>query len=109
LFLLLCKAFCREAAAQRRKAMTKEDFPVVYANLVQIGHSGLEFLLDFKRLSPEAPALKEAPMLVRVILHPAVAKSFRDALADNIGKYEGKFGEIPTPPQSASQHDPTLH
>jgi len=89
--------------------MAEEEFPVVYSNLVQITHAGIEFLLDFKRLGPEALNPAEAPTLVRVVLHPAVAKSFRDALADNIARYEGKFGEIPPPPQPSPEHEPTLH
>ncbi len=94
--------------------MAKEESPkgepqVVYSNLVQITHAGIEFLFDFKRLGPEALNPTDAPTLVRVVLHPAVAKSFRDALADNIGKYEEKFGEIPPPPQPSPHHDPTVH
>jgi hypothetical protein len=89
--------------------VNKEEFPVVYCNLVKITHAGIEFLYDFKRLGPEAPAPDTAPTLVRVILHPAVAKSFAQALSDNIRKYEEKFGKIPPPPQPSPEHDPTVH
>jgi len=86
-----------------------KEIPAVYCNLVQIMHAGIEFLLDFKRLGPEALTPADAPTQVRVVMHPAVVKSFRDALADNIKKYEEKFGEIPPPPQPSPQHEQTLH
>ena len=85
-----------------------EEFPVIYSNFIQITHAPIEFLIDLKRLGPEAQTADEAPVQVRIVLHPTVAKSLRDALKDNIEKYEGKFGEIPTP-QPDAQHDQTLH
>ena len=30
-----------------------------------------------------------------------IAKAFRDALAENVRRYEQKFGEIPAPPQGS--------
>ncbi|NIM06631.1 MAG: DUF3467 domain-containing protein [Armatimonadetes bacterium] len=89
--------------------MDKEMFPVVYCNLVKITHAGIEFLYDFKRLGPEATTPEDAPTLTRIILHPAVAKSFATALVDNIKKYEEKFGEIPPPPQPSPEHDSKVH
>jgi hypothetical protein len=89
--------------------MKTDDFPIMYCNLVQITHAGIEFLVDFKRLGPESATPPEAPTVVRVVLHPVVAKSFRDALVENVAKYESTFGEIPPPPQAAPQHEQTLH
>jgi hypothetical protein len=90
--------------------MAKEDFPVTYANLVQITHGAIEFLVDFKRLGPEAKKASEASPLARIVLHPVVAKSLRDALVENVAKYEAQFGEIPafskTPPRDDKT---TLH
>jgi hypothetical protein len=73
-----------------------EEFPVVYANLVRISHVAMEFYLDFKRQSPEHPDAEEAPTLMRILLNPFVAKSFRDALSENLRRYEQHFGEVPT-------------
>ncbi len=87
--------------------MRKEpEFEVVYANLAKITHVALEFLVDFKRLGPETRQVESAPTLVRVIMNPVIAKAFREALAENIRRYEEKFGEIPAPPQGA---DPVVH
>ncbi len=81
--------------------MAKEDFPVTYSNLVRITHAELEFLLDFKRLGPENREVDSAPTVVRVVLNPAIAKAFRDALAENVRRYEEQFGEIPAPRKGA--------
>ena len=82
--------------------MTEDsDFPVIYSNLVRITHGALEFLVDFKRLGPEFPDLDAAPTEVRIVLHPVIAKALRDALADNVARYEGQFGEIPAPPKGS--------
>ncbi len=77
------------------------DFPVTYSNLVRITHGALEFLVDFKRLGPEFPDIDSAPTEVRVILHPVIAKALRDALTDNVARYEEQFGVIPAPPKGA--------
>jgi len=83
-------------------AQRPEDFPVVYCNLVRITHASLEFLLDFKRLSPEHREVDSAPTIVRVVLNPVHAKAFREALVENVKRYEKQFGEIPAPPKGAS-------
>ncbi len=87
--------------------MPKEpDVSVVYSNLVRITHGSLEFLLDFKQLGPEVKDVEAAPTVVRVILHPAVAKSLREALAENVSRYEEHFGQIPAPPKGSG---PVMH
>ena len=82
------------------------DFEVVYSNLAKITHVALEFLMDFKRLGPESRDVESAPTLVRIVMHPVIAKAFRDALAENVRRYEEKFGEIPAPPQGTG---PVVH
>ncbi len=82
------------------------DFSVIYSNLVRITHAGLEFLLDFKRLGPENREVESAPTVVRVVLNPVIAKAFRDALAENVRRYEEQFGEIPAPPKGTG---PMMH
>jgi hypothetical protein len=76
-----------------------EEPEVLYANLVKITHAGIEFILDFKRLGPEYQSPESAPTALRVILHPVVAKAFRDALTENVQHYENTFGVIPPAPQ----------
>jgi len=76
---------------------SSEDFPVIYANFVRITHGPLEFLIDFKRSSPEEPNADAKRPLVRVVLHPVIAKSFLHALHENVAKYEANVGPIPQP------------
>ncbi|HUU54105.1 MAG TPA: DUF3467 domain-containing protein [Armatimonadota bacterium] len=82
------------------------EFEVVYSNLARITHVALEFLMDFKRLGPENRDVESAPTMVRVVMNPVIAKAFRDALAENVRRYEQKFGEIPAPPQGSG---PVVH
>jgi hypothetical protein len=83
-----------------------QDFEVVYANLAKITHAALEFLMDFKQLGPENREVDSAPTQVRVVMHPVIAKAFRDALAENIRRYEEQFGPIPAPPTGSA---PAVH
>ena len=63
----------------------------IYANLVAITHSPSEMVMDFIRVMPGLP---KAKVQARIIMTPQNAKSFSKALADNIDKFEEKFGEI---------------
>jgi hypothetical protein len=72
-----------------------------YCNLALLSHSDAEFVLDFAFYSPGAPAAK---VRSRIIMAPRHAKRLLRALADNIGKYEGRFGEI-----ELGADDPLVH
>ncbi|MCX6797586.1 MAG: DUF3467 domain-containing protein [Candidatus Doudnabacteria bacterium] len=61
----------------------------VYANMVQVGHTGEEFILDFMNIFPPTGILAS-----RVVLSPAHAKRLAAALLDNVKKYESQFGSI---------------
>jgi hypothetical protein len=63
----------------------------LYSNLAAIRHSGEEFIFDFAFLFPDGPNGK---LLSRVILSPAHAKRFLQALASNIQSYETERGPI---------------
>jgi len=65
----------------------------IYSNLALITHSAAEFVVDFTRLVPGVPKSK---VYARIIMTPQHAKSFLNALRDNIEKYEKQFGEIKT-------------
>ena len=70
----------------------------MYCNLAFITHSEQEFVMDFMFLSPQQP---KAKVRARIITSPKHAKRFLAALADNIQKYEARFGPMPkdaTPP-----------
>lgn len=64
----------------------------VYANLAMVVHGESEFMLDFMFLQP---GRKEAKVGSRVILSPLQAKRLLSALADNVNRFERRFGPIP--------------
>jgi len=63
----------------------------VYANLVMIGHSPEEFIVDFIRI---VPGLPRGRVKARIILTPQHARRFLRALQENIERYERAFGPI---------------
>ncbi len=63
----------------------------LYSNLAAIRHSGEEFIFDFAFLSPDGPSGK---LLSRIILCPAHAKRFLQALASNVQRFESERGPI---------------
>ena len=63
----------------------------IYANLAMLIHSPTEIIIDFARVMPRMP---KAKVLARIIMTPMHAKFLHKALADNIDKFEKKFGEI---------------
>jgi len=62
-----------------------------YASLAAIRHSREEFLFDFAFLFPDGPYGK---LVARIIVSPAHAKRFLEALQANIKRYEDAFGTI---------------
>ena len=77
-----------------KKMEIKVDEPVAlgqYSNLAAIRHSREEFIFDFAFLYPGGPFGK---LVSRVILSPAHAKRFLEALLANIKRYEDNFGTI---------------
>lgn len=62
-----------------------------YSNLAAIRHSREEFIIDFAFLFPDGPAGK---LLSRVILSPAHAKRFLEALRSNVLRFEESNGPI---------------
>ena len=65
----------------------------VYSNLAIINHSTSEFIVDFITVMPGAP---KAKVKSRIILTPEHAKRFKNALEDNIKRYENINGDIKT-------------
>ncbi len=66
----------------------------VYANLALINHNETEFTLDFIYVQPQTP---QGKVRSRVITSPVHMKRLLNALADNVKKYEERFGEIRLP------------
>ena len=71
--------------------LTDEVAGGVYSNLAIISHSPTEFVVDFVQMLPGTP---KAKVKSRIVLSPQHAKHLYKALADNISKYESKFGTI---------------
>jgi len=61
-----------------------------YANLMHVSHSQEEFFIDFLTLSPNTGATLTA----RIITSPGHCKRIARAMADNVRKFEEKFGPI---------------
>ena len=66
-----------------------EDLKGAYSNLMQVVHTKEEFVLDFFLNAPP-----QGIMASRVIMSPGHAKRVAMALAENIKKYEERFGKI---------------
>jgi hypothetical protein len=62
-----------------------------YSNLAAIRHTKEEFLFDFAFIFPDGPVGK---LVSRVILSPAHAKRFMEALEANVRRYEADHGPI---------------
>ncbi|MGB0403779.1 MAG: DUF3467 domain-containing protein [Salibacteraceae bacterium] len=62
-----------------------------YSNLAIITHSNSEFIVDFIKIMPGTPKSK---VKSRIILTPQHAKRLRDALSDNLNKFEDLHGEV---------------
>ena len=62
-----------------------------YVNLAMIAHSSSEFVIDFVRLMPGTP---KAKVKSRVVITPEHAKRLYGALAENLKRFETKYGEI---------------
>lgn len=66
----------------------------VYSNLVILTHAHSEFVLDFASALPGLPG----PVVrSRILMSPEHTKRLFNALADNISKYEARFGKIEIP------------
>ncbi len=63
----------------------------IYANLALINHTETEFILDFIYVQPQAP---QGKVRSRVLTSPIHMKRLLNALAENMKKYEERFGEI---------------
>ncbi len=63
----------------------------IYSNFVLIAHSPSEFILDFARI---LPGVKKAKVFARIVMTPQHAMLLKNALDENIKRYEDRFGKI---------------
>ncbi len=71
--------------------LTPEHSDGVYSNIVLIAHSPSEFILDFARM---LPGLQKAKVFSRIIMTPQNAYLLKEALEENLKRYEDRFGKI---------------
>lgn len=71
-----------------------EDLITQYVNFVRISHTVSEFVMDYSLL---LPGVKTPRVDSRLVMSPAAAKLFVNAMTENIHRYEAKFGEIRLP------------
>lgn len=86
------------------KRQIKVEMPpnpsATYANMVMISHTQFEVMLDFIQVIGHDP---RARVQQRIVMTPAHAKMFLNALAENLTRYETTNGEIKLPPTLAEQ------
>ncbi len=80
-----------EQAQQINIELGEKEAEGIYSNLAIITHSPAEFVIDFTRILPGVP---KARVHARIVMTPQHAKLLKNALEDNLRKYEEKFGEI---------------
>lgn len=68
-----------------------EDTDGTYSNLVLVAFSRAEFVLDFARIMPGAPA---ASLKSRVIMSPHAAKALAAQLSKQVKAYENQNGTL---------------
>lgn len=79
----------KDQQQQIQVKVTDEVLKGVYANMVQVGHTPEEFILDFMNMFPPTGIITS-----RVIISPGHMKRIVAAIADNLKRYEGQFGSI---------------
>ena len=63
----------------------------LYANMALVNHTDAEFTLDFIYVQPQQP---KAAVRARIITSPRHMKRLLAAMADNLQKYEARFGVV---------------
>lgn len=74
----------------------------VYANAVIVSQTFSEIVMDFIQIAPNDP---RARVQTRVVMTPANAKLFLQALTTNLERFEAAHGEIKLPPQPTTLAD----
>ena len=73
-----------------------KDLDARYANIAFITHTPAEMIIDFAQVLPRTP---KGQIVSRIIMSPIHAKSFLNALQNNVANFERQFGEIKIPQQ----------
>jgi hypothetical protein len=65
-----------------------------YVNFAMLNHTQTEFVVDLVYLMPGRP---QGKVVARAIMAPATAKRLATAMAENVKRYEARFGPIEVP------------
>lgn len=68
---------------------TDEKLKGEYANVMRVHHTKEEFVLDYMNVFEAQGTLND-----RIIVSPSHFKRMLSAMADNLKKYEGRYGSI---------------
>ena len=74
---------------QLQIALDEEIAQGMYSNFAMVNHNQTEFAIDFIYIQPQQP---KAKVRARIITSPTHFKRLISAMADNLKKYEAKFG-----------------
>ncbi len=77
-----------------------QNIEPTYANFAIISHTLSEIIMDMAQLLPNNP---KAKIHARIVMTPMNAKLLKQALEDNLKKFEKQFGEIKTPESGFGQ------
>ncbi len=78
----------------------------VYANLVNVWHTGFEFTLEFAVSLPSGPEQIEATQVARLKLPPQIAWRLAQIISHHVAAYEETCGAFtPAPPMRRTQHE----
>jgi hypothetical protein len=78
------------------------NLQVTYGNAAIVNQTHSEIILDFLQIMPNDP---RARIQARVVMTPANAKLFLQALQQNLDRFEEKHGKIDIPPRPVSLAD----
>jgi hypothetical protein len=96
----------KETKMSQPKRQLKLEFPAamsaVYSNGALVSQTTNEIVLDFIQILPNDA---RARVQSRVVMTPASAKAFLQALNQNLERYEQKHGEIILPPSPSTLAD----
>ncbi|QGG95605.1 DUF3467 domain-containing protein [Actinomarinicola tropica] len=85
----------------------------VYSNLVSVWHTPIDFTLDFGvvgqvSVDPETGRpIAPTPIVARVKLPASQIFNLAKAIADNVRRYEEKYGPITPPPPDGPLYPPS--
>ena len=81
----------------------------VYANLVNVWHTSLEFTLEFAVSLPSGPDPIDAISVARLKVHPQVAWELAQTISEHVARYEEAHGPFtPLPPDEEEDEGETV-